>query len=256
LNFTSVVTGEYDIGWTHAALKEPASKGEAPFDKVYTGICSISTMHPADVSFMVRKDSEVTSIADLADKNVAFLTPGSTAYFPTLRLMEEEYGITPESIEKNGGTVNYMAQAEAAAALQDNQVDVFVQLFPHPATPVVEMDTTFGIRLLGIEKDKMANFLKKYPNWQADTIKAGTYSGMTSDINTLVTYMFMGVKDTMDEELAYQLTKTLWENIDDLYAVSADAKRYSTLELAVITKDVVPLHPGSERYFKEIGVIK
>ena len=51
------------------------------------------------------------------------------------------------------------------------------------------------------------------------------------------------------------MTKSMWENVDSIYEASADAKAFMSLEIATICKDIIPLHPGAERYYQEIGVL-
>ena len=53
----------------------------------------------------------------------------------------------------------------------------------------------------------------------------------------------------------YDMTKSMWENVDSIYEASADAKAFMSLEIATICKDIIPLHPGAERYYQEIGVL-
>ncbi|HPI99203.1 MAG TPA: TAXI family TRAP transporter solute-binding subunit, partial [Synergistales bacterium] len=60
--------------------------------------------------------------------------------------------------------------------------------------------------------------------------------------------------DRMSEELVYRITKALWENIDELAAVHAQGKNVK-LETALSAMSV-PLHPGAEKYYKEVGLLK
>ena len=60
---------------------------------------------------------------------------------------------------------------------------------------------------------------------------------------------------TLDDETVYQLTKTLWENID---ALGQAQKNLKGLTPQNAVKDIagLELHNGAKRYYKEIGVIK
>ena len=66
--------------------------------------------------------------------------------------------------------------------------------------------------------------------------------------------MVMFCRGDLDEQAVYDLTKTLWENIDKLGETQAPLKG---LTPAAAVQDIadLPLHPGAERYYKEIGVI-
>ena len=61
------------------------------------------------------------------------------------------------------------------------------------------------------------------------------------------------VRDEIDEDTVYSLTKALWENIDKVNSASAGLSLV-TLESALeaISAD---LHPGAKRYYEEIGLL-
>jgi hypothetical protein len=68
--------------------------------------------------------------------------------------------------------------------------------------------------------------------------------------------MIVAHKD-LDTDLVYQFTKSVYDNLNELKAMH---NGFSSLELdgSAIKegwKDV-PIHPGAEKYFKEVGVIK
>jgi TRAP transporter TAXI family solute receptor len=102
----------------------------------------------------------------------------------------------------------------------------------------------------------MDAYIKKHPGYGAITIPKGVYAGQKEDalvvayLNCLITH-----KD-QPEDLIYNITKAIYENVDLL------AKGYKTLkllsaEMAVEgTERTAPFHPGALRYFKEKGVIK
>ncbi len=61
------------------------------------------------------------------------------------------------------------------------------------------------------------------------------------------------VSDKMDEKLAYQITKTVFENKDELAGVHAEAKNLA-LDKQYSVGSPVPFHPGAVRYFTEKGL--
>ena len=64
--------------------------------------------------------------------------------------------------------------------------------------------------------------------------------------------MFVSVNKDMDEQTAYDLTKAMFENLDDAHAVSAGLAPL-TLENAFVSLRA-PLHKGALRYYEEVGV--
>ena len=66
--------------------------------------------------------------------------------------------------------------------------------------------------------------------------------------------MVMFCRGDLDEEAVYDLTKTLWENMEDLGEAQANLKGLTPEEAVKDIADL-PLHPGAEKYYKEIGVL-
>ena len=86
------------------------------------------------------------------------------------------------------------------------------------------------------------------------TIPGHTYPGQTSEVPTAAVPYFLVTQADVPEELAYQMTKALYDNLDPLSAANSAAKTIKR-ENAVVGMRV-PLHPGAERYYREVGVIK
>ena len=93
----------------------------------------------------------------------------------------------------------------------------------------------------------------EYP-WNFEyTIEAGTYEGQEVPLQTVGQFSSIVIDANVDEEIVYEMTKSLWENLEKLGKQSI-VKQFDPKNAVKGTADV-PLHPGAERYYKEIGVI-
>ena len=101
----------------------------------------------------------------------------------------------------------------------------------------------------------MKDLKAKYPWYASYTIKAGTYPNQDRDVRTTAVKMVMFTRGDMPEDVVYNLTKALWEHIDELGQAQKNLKG---LKPEDAVKDIagVPLHPGAEKYYREIGVLK
>ena len=88
----------------------------------------------------------------------------------------------------------------------------------------------------------------------AGVIPAGTYEGQTEDVPTVAVMNYFVTHEDVSEETAYQMTKLMFENLPALVAAHKSAAQIS-LDNA-LTGMPIPLHPGAERYYREVGVIK
>ena len=104
--------------------------------------------------------------------------------------------------------------------------------------------------------DNLIKELKaKYPWYTSYTIKAGTYPNQDKDVKTSAIKMVMFCRGDLPEDVVYQLTKTLWEHMDEPGQSQQNLKGL-TAENAVKEIADIPLHPGAAKYYKEIGVLK
>ena len=104
--------------------------------------------------------------------------------------------------------------------------------------------------------DQLVEKLKaKYPWYASYTIKASTYPNQDRDVHTTAVKMVMFTRGDMPEDVVYNLTKAFCEHIDELGQAQKNLKG---LKPEDAVKDIagVPLHPGAERYYREIGVLK
>lgn len=88
--------------------------------------------------------------------------------------------------------------------------------------------------------------------WVPYTIAAGTYPGQDKDVNTIAQPNFLAVNDNVDEGHVYLLTKTIYENLPFLQAIHPATKAMA-IEKALAGLPV-PLHPGAQRYYEEMGL--
>jgi hypothetical protein len=88
----------------------------------------------------------------------------------------------------------------------------------------------------------------------AGVIPAGTYEGQTEDVPTVAVMNFFVTSEDVPEETAYMMTKLMFENLPTLVAAHKSAAQI-TLDTA-LNGMPIPLHPGAERYYREVGLIK
>ena len=98
--------------------------------------------------------------------------------------------------------------------------------------------------------------MQKYPQYLPTTIEKGAYNGIDQPIETVGTGAMFACRADLPDDLVYEIVKTVYsqEGVDYLGNVIAALKSMSP-NLAVSYKPI-PLHPGAERYFREIGLIK
>ena len=198
---------------------------------------------------VVTKKSGIKTLADVKGKHFAVAAAGSSVegecnnHFTTVGM---KY---PKDIK-----AEYIAFGDAADMLQNGTIDGAWIMSGTPAAGVSQACSA-GCTLVNIDDSVIAALQKKFPWYAKYTIPAGTYPGQTADVQTSAIKMVMFCNTILDDETVYQLTKTLWENID---ALGQAQKNLKGLTPQNAVKDIagLELHNGAKRYYKEIGVIK
>jgi TRAP-type uncharacterized transport system substrate-binding protein len=124
--------------------------------------------------------------------------------------LEEEYGITQDTIKASGGTISYLADGETSQGLGDGQVDVAVIFGVWPKPNVQELEITPGLEVLSFGEDQMADFLSKHPEWAKAVMKAGTYKGQTNDVTSASAIAAIFCHEDADPDIMYNLVKCAW----------------------------------------------
>ncbi|MBP5752082.1 MAG: TAXI family TRAP transporter solute-binding subunit, partial [Treponema sp.] len=82
-------------------------------------------------------------------------------------------------------------------------------------------------------------------------IPGGTYNGTDDDIDALAIKATLAVNAELDEDTVYEMTKTLFNNLDELSQANAKGKEVSVP--SAVTGVSVPFHPGAKKFFAEVG---
>lgn len=145
--------------------------------------------------------------------------------------------------------------SESSAALQDGRIAGMNTPAGPPVSAVTQAFATMGadnIVVLEFTDDQIAQVNTDFPVWSRYVIPANTYPGQEVDVNTIAQPNFLAVRPDLDEETVYQITKTIYENLDFLVNIHK-ATGAMSLERAIVGLPV-PLHPGAARYYEEMGI--
>ena len=119
---------------------------------------------------------------------------------------------------------------------------------------VLDIASSRDIRLISIPDDKMEALREVSPAYMRQVIPAGTYEGVDEDCLTIGNAQHLIVSADLDEEFVYQMTKAIVEELD---VIGQGHAVYANLTVEDMAQDLgIPMHPGAERYYREIGAIK
>ena len=242
---------ESDMGMVMGSIAYKAVEGQQPFEKKFP-LVTLFQMYPAPEHIVTVSGKGIKSIKDLKGKKVSIDVPGSGCAVMAKAILEE-YGF---NLEKDL-TIANLSQSESVQALKDGIVDAVFFNFAYPGSAVLDLAATRDIVLVPVERDMADKIVKKYPYYVKITIPAKTYPKADYDVLCLGDSNVLIANKQMEEGVAYQIVKAIFENVDKgkwaLVNIHPIASQL-TPKNAVISP--IELHPGAIKYFKEVGAIK
>ncbi len=225
-----------------------AYKGVEAFEEgKIENLRGIGTMYPEIIQIVAAPDSGIVNVKDLKGKKVSVGAPGSGVE-ANVRQIFEATGLTYDDM-----SVTYLSFAESGDAFKDKHIDSFFVTAGIPNAAIQDISAQNKISMVSLTDDVIKNLTTKYPFFVEYTIPANTYNGQTSDVKTVAVMATLATYAEVDDDVIYNITKALFDNLDELGEAHAKGKEM-TLEGAV--KGIsIPFHPGAEKYFKEKGLM-
>lgn len=217
-------------------------------DKPMKFLRGITNLYPNVMHIVVAANSNIKTINDLEGKKIVPGSIGSATEIDSKEILEL-YGLNFKDMKSE-----YLGYSEAAEALKDGRVDGIIIAGGLPTSAVLDVAASLKIRILSMEPVMIGKLQETMPWYFAITIPKGTYMGQLEDVKTVAVANWLVCRDDLNNELVYNMTKTLYENQKDLVAAHSAAKDMRIQD--ALKGMTVPLHPGAERYYKEKGIVK
>jgi TRAP transporter TAXI family solute receptor len=247
-NLNLLEQGRGEIAFTLGDSLKAAWEGdeEAGFKKKLTKLRTIGAIYPNYIQIVATAESGIKTLADLKGKSLSVGAPKSGTELNSRAILKAA-GMTYKDI----GKVEYLPFAESVDLMKNRQLAATLQSAGLGVASLKDLSNSNEINVVSVPKEIVD---KIGPPFIATTIPANTYKGQDKDVPTAAVVNFLVTSSAVSDDLAYQMTKLIYESLPDLYAAHAAAHEIK-LDTAA-TGSPVPLHPGAIRYFKEKGLIK
>ena len=247
-NLRLISNGDAEYAIVQNDVMDYANNGSDMFEgKKIEDLASVGTLYPEVVQIAASKNSGIKTVADLRGKRVSVGDAGSGVEFNAKQILEG-YGITMKDIQKNN-----LSFKESAEGIQNGTLDACFITAGVPNSALQELAFTAGLILIPVDGAQADSICSKYSFYTKTTIPAGTYKGTDTDTPALAIKATLAVSAKLDENTVYDMTKALFDNLDELSSAHAKGKEVSAKN--AVEGISVPLHPGAAKYFKEIGVL-
>jgi TRAP transporter TAXI family solute receptor len=238
-----------DLAFTLADTAFDAFKGLAAFRGNPVPIRTLTPVYNNFNHLVTVDGTGITTIGDLRGKRVSVGSPGSGTEVTAVRLLEAAGLSADRDIRRER-----LGVAESVDAIKDRKIDAFFWSGGLPTGAVLDLATTPGMRIRIVPLDGLLPTLQRtYGNlyFRAVILKE-IYPGMTANVVTIGVANLLVVHQDFSAELAYQITKLIFERRAELAQVHKEAANITLTGAA--GRSPVPFHPGAIRYFRERGV--
>lgn len=239
-NLRRVAAGQMTFGFSSSSTLFEASVGEGPFEAALP-VAGMAYLYPAVLQIATTADTGIVTMDDLAGKRINLGPPGSNSAVLGERLLEAHGVLDPSNVQ-------YISYNEGAAALMNGTLDATVVLAGAPTAALIDLGAQRDMHLIAIDAEAAAPMIADYPFYQLYEIPAGTYSGQDEAVLAINDPATLFTAASASEETIYQITKAIFDNLEELGAIHPQAAEIS---VETATNSPIPLHPGAQRYFDE-----
>ncbi|WBU61362.1 TAXI family TRAP transporter solute-binding subunit [Paracoccus albus] len=244
LNLLQQAKGE--IGFSLGDSVKLAAEGNAdagfpaPLDKLR----GIAAVYPNYIQIVASEESGITTLADLAGKSVSVGAPKSGTEL-NARAILEAAGMSYDDL----GKVEYLPFAESVELMKNRQLDATLQSAGLGVASLKDLSTSIPITVVSVPADVAEELGAPYV---AGEIPAETYEGQAESVPTVAVINYLVSSDAVSDDAAYAMTKSIFENLDELKAAHAAANAIDVQN--ALQGMPIPVHPGAQRYYDEVGV--
>ena len=248
-NLNLLQAGRGELAFSLGDSVEDAWNGveDAGFKAPLKRLRAIAGTYNNYIQIVASAESGIKTLEDLKGKRISVGAPKSGTELNASAIFKAA-GLD----YKDMGRVEFLPYAESVELIKNRQLDATLQSSGLGMAAIRDLASTMPVTFVEIP----AAVVEKIESdaYLAGVIPAGTYDGQDADVPTVAITNILVTHEKVSDEVAYQMTKLMFDNLAALGNAHSAAK---DIKLENATKNLpIPLHPGAERFYKEAGVLK
>lgn len=255
-NPDTLQNGEGYFGLVYSGVGYQAYKGEGEYTESHDSLRAVISMY--SMPFLIvalQNDDSVNSVYDLADKDLSLGKAGQTGYTIAQEVLKA-HGIDIDG-DTFTGINSLLGDSERMDMLRDRQLDAITGLLPLDNSTLQSMSMTPGIKLISMDEKVIEEIQKNVPGLEKITIAPKSFDeSQDEEIVTVAAITSLYCREDLDEDLVYNTTKAIYENAQSLYQFFGEENSVILDNPLTGIDEGMPVHPGAERFYREIGLIK
>ncbi|MGE0061274.1 MAG: TAXI family TRAP transporter solute-binding subunit [Xanthobacteraceae bacterium] len=246
-NLNLLQQGKGEIAFTLGDSLADAWAGnpEVGFKAKLGKLRTVAAIYPNYVQIAALKSSGIKTLADLKGKRMSVGAPKSGTELNARAIMKAA-GMSYKDL----GKVEYLPFNESVELMKNRQLDATLISAGLGVSAIRDLCASVECVIVEVPKAVVEKMGTPY---QAASIPGGTYNGNDKDVPAVAIPNYLVTRDNLSEQVVYEMTKTLFDNLSAMQAAHAAAK---AIKLDAAGKNPpVPLHPGAAKFYKEKGVM-
>ena len=225
-----------------------AYNGKMMFKKPIDNMLGCMTLYPETIQIVARKDANINSVADLKGKRVSIGPLGSGTAENAKQILGA-WGMSVDDIKSQ-----QLKASQAADYMKDGRVDAYFNTTAVGAAHIIDTCVLVPSVIVPISGPKADALMKKYTFYAKDTLPTGVYKGVDKPVETIAVMAMMVARASLEKDVVYSVLKAIYSDLDQVKKAHA---KFKVIEVKKAMMGMsIPLHPGAEKYFKEIGLVK
>lgn len=141
---------------------------------------------------------------------------------------------------------------EGIDGIKNGTIDAAFTIASVPSTAIVDYAVENDLNLISLSESEISRITAEYPFMIRDILPAETYRDYDEEVVCVAVQATLVADETVPTDVVYELTKAIFENRSELTSGNA---MWDMLSSDPHIGRTVPLHPGAEKYYREIGIL-
>ena len=245
-NVNMITDGEAQMAILQSDVINYAHEGTNSFDGApETDALWVAGIYNETVQILAKPG--INTVADLKGKTVCVGDVGSGTEINAWQVLGAA-GLTKDDVNAVNGSFQ-----DGVDQLKDGKIDAAFTVAGAPPTAIVDYATTNTLNLISLTDEELAAIQEAYPFLIRDDLPSTTYTGMTGDVVCVAIQATLVASKDLSEDVVYEFVKAMFDNKD---ALTEGHAKFGFLDPETASAGAtVTMHPGAEKYYKEIGVL-
>ena len=245
-NVNMITDGEAQMAILQSDVINYAHEGTNSFDGApETNALWVAGIYNETVQILAKPG--INTVSDLKGKTICVGDVGSGTEINAWQVLSAA-GLTKDDVNAVNGSFQ-----DGVDQLKDGKIDAAFTVAGAPTTAIVDYATTNTLNLVSLSDEELAAIQAEYPFLIRDDLAAGTYTGQDADVTCVAIQATLVASEELSEDVVYEFVKAMFDNKD---ALTEGHAKFGFLDPeAASAGATVTMHPGAEKYYKEIGVL-